>query len=603
MVLDRELRYVAANQAYLRVTGSALDELLGRSIFDVFAGAPGNAALLRASFERVLASREADAIAVTTDHVARAPGGRVWSARHVPLLDAAGEVELIVQEVEEITEARDRPIEPRDLRQMFAQAPGFMCFLRGPDHVFEIVNDAYLQLVGHRDVVGMTVADALSGSVEQGFVELLDRVFRTGEAGIGKHRLVQLQRAPEAELENCFIDFIYQPIRGSSNRIIGILVQGQDVTVQHDAAASVASVEAELRFIIESIPVQVWTAAADGQLDYVSDRVVAYFQTTAAEILGNGWLAVLHPDDVAVCVTKWTHSLTTGEPYEVEFRLRRGDGAYRWHLGRAAAHRGADGGVLRWFGTNTDVHDAKLAVAELRVRSEYEQRLIGIVSHDLRNPLNAVTLGAALLAARELDPVAVKIVVRMARSAERATRLISDLLDFARARIGTTIPINPRTANLREIVEQVVEEFQLGSLARSIRTGHVGDEDGRWDADRIAQVLSNLVGNAIQHAPTAAPIRIESRIEGDHAVFAVINDGPPIPSAELARLFEPFKRGRDAATTGGSLGLGLYIAREVVVAHGGTIEVMSDLIETRFTVRLPRFVVAAASANPQLAAP
>jgi sigma-B regulation protein RsbU (phosphoserine phosphatase) len=183
----------------------------------------------------------------------------------------------------------------------------------------------------------------------------------------------------------------------------------------------------------------------------------------------------------------------------------------------------------------------------------------------------------------------------MTRSAERATRLIGDLLDFAKARIGTTIPINPRPTNLREIVEPVVDELQMGSPSRTIRVGHVGDEDGRWDADRIAQVLSNLVGNALQHAPAGAPIRIESRIDGEKAVFAVINDGPPIPTTELSRLFEPFSRGRNAASAGGSLGLGLYIAREVVVAHGGTIDVASDVVETRFTVRLPRFVEVVAS--------
>jgi PAS domain S-box-containing protein len=302
VVLDRELRYVAANAAYLSKTGSTLDEIVGRSVFADLER--DRVELVRASLERVLSTRKPDGAS---------------TVRYVPLLDAAGDVELIVQE--------------------------------------------------SQDVRGEPVAFA-----------------RTDLDGA----------------------------------------------------------EAELRFIIESIPVQVWTATPDGQLDYVSDRVVTYFQTTAAEILGNGWLSVLHPDDAETCVKRWTHSLTTGEPYEVEFRLRRGDGEYRWHLGRAAAHRGPDGGVLRWFGTNTDVHDAKLAVAELRVRSEYEQRLIGIVSHDLRNPLNAIALGVSLLATSDLDDHAAKTLARVTRSADRATRLITDLLDFAKARIGTTIPINPR---------------------------------------------------------------------------------------------------------------------------------------------------------------
>lgn len=614
MVLDRELRFVAANPAYLRTTGSTIEQLVGNHVFDVFPDSPTdhNVALLKASFDRVLATRAVDEIAAITYRVARVPGGpleeRVWIARHIPLLDAAGEVELIVQETEEVARRAsdgfesprlvDRAarinIELRDLRQMFAQAPGFMCFTRGREHVFEIVNDAYLQLVGHRNIIGMPVATALPEVVDQGFVKLLDSVFTTGEPFVGKDLRAQLQVTPGAPLEDRYLDFIYQPIRGASNEVLGIFVQGQDVTARHHAAIATARAEAELRFLIELLPVQVWTADPQGQLDFVSQRVVAYFDQPAPDILGNGWLAVLHPDDVQPCVERWTHALTTGASYEVEFRLRRGDGEFRWHLGRADAHRGPDGRVLRWFGTNTDVHDAKVALAELRARSEYEQRLIGIVSHDLRNPLSAVALGTQLLATQQFDDKTTRIIARVTRAADRAIRLIADLLDFASARIGTTIPINPRPTNLREIVEHVVDELQMSSPARLIRVGHAGHEDGRWDADRIAQVLSNLVGNALQHAPPDAAIRIESRIDGDAAVLEVINAGPPIPTAELSHLFEPFKRGQQAGAASGSMGLGLYIAREVVVAHGGTIEVASDLIATRFTVRLPRFVAARA---------
>src|ERR1700761_4061537 len=184
MVLDRELRYVAANAAYLAVTATTREALLGSYVFDSFPDEPddpngANVALLRASFERVLVTGRGDEVAAITYRVQRAPGGpledRVWTARHTPLLDAAGAVEYIVQETTEITHlqvASSSPTEAtlidramraqvaatsldaqiKSLRQMFDQAPGFMCFLRGEHHVFEIVNRAYLQLVGHRDV-------------------------------------------------------------------------------------------------------------------------------------------------------------------------------------------------------------------------------------------------------------------------------------------------------------------------------------------------------------------------------------------------------------------------------------------------------------------
>lgn len=618
MILDRELRYVGANAAYMKVTGSTREHLIGSHVFESFPDDPddpnsANVALLRASFERVFATGAGEEIAAIIYHVARTPGGpleeRVWSARHTPILGEDGTVAFVVQETSDVTHLRaaaathsssiettvlDRAVRAaaaaslldvqlRDLRQMFAQAPGFMCFLRTRGHVFELTNAAYMQLIGHRDVIGMRVADALPEVVGQGFIDLLDRVFTTGEPFIGKSVGLKLQRTPGAHLEDRYLDFIYQPIRDLTGAVVGIFVQGQDVTPEHEA-------EARRKFLIESIPVQVWTSTREGQLDFVSERVVSYFQRTAEQMLGDGWLGVIHPEDVADCVARWTRSLTTGDPYEVEFRLRRADGMYRWHLARAHAERDTNGAIMRWLGTNTDIHEAKSAAAELRARAEYEQRLIGIVSHDLRNPLGSVSLAATLLSNMALPPAAEKTLTRLSRSADRATRLINDLLDFAKSRIGTTIPINRRPTNLREIIEQVVDEFQTVAPARIIRVGHSGAEDGSWDADRIAQVISNLVGNAIQHGTPTVPISVESRIEGDDAVLAVRNAGPPIPDGELEHLFEPFKRGSNASSATGSMGLGLYIAREVVVAHGGTIQVESLPGEgTCFTVRLPRF--------------
>jgi signal transduction histidine kinase len=252
---------------------------------------------------------------------------------------------------------------------------------------------------------------------------------------------------------------------------------------------------------------------------------------------------------------------------------------------------------MHWVGTNTDIHDAKSALAEITARSEYEQRLIGIVSHDLRNPFAAIGLGTHALAQQPLPPAAQRVVVRIARAADRATRLINDLLDFARARIGSRIPVNPQPTNLRELLEEVVDELQALAPGRLIRVVHRGGETGSWDADRLAQVISNLVGNAVQHGTPGRPIVVEADVTDDEAVLTVVNEGPGIPPAELAALFEPYRRGANAAGSRGSLGLGLYIAREVIAAHGGTIDVESiPDATTRFTVRLPRFVSLAPAA-------
>lgn len=174
------------------------------------------------------------------------------------------------------------------------------------------------------------------------------------------------------------VDYTSIPIK-EGRSILGVVVTFRDITEQQFAETQTARLkgerearaeaemarealrasEARYRFLSEAIPVQIWTAQADGTLDYVSQRVADYFGTTVEQVLGEGWQNVIHPDDLPGVVARWTSSLQSGTPYEVEFRLRDRDGVYRWHLGRALAQRGADGRIVQWFGTNTDIDDQK----------------------------------------------------------------------------------------------------------------------------------------------------------------------------------------------------------------------------------------------------
>lgn len=264
MVLDEELRYVAANQAYLAVTSSSLGELLGRRVFELFPNDPSdpnNASrqLLQRSLEKVLATGVRDEIAfipyrvpTPTDHEAM----RYWSATHSPLVDEHGKVRFVLQHTVDVTALHamqtSTSAHPRDhagvlqraeavqaesesLKILFAQAPGFMCVLEGRDHVFRLANDAYLRLVGNRDIVGKPLRVALPEVVAQGFVDLLDRVAATKEPYVGESISVMLQRDPELPIEERFVDFVYQPVVGADARTHSIFVQGHDVTERRTA--------------------------------------------------------------------------------------------------------------------------------------------------------------------------------------------------------------------------------------------------------------------------------------------------------------------------------------------------------------------------------
>jgi signal transduction histidine kinase len=231
----------------------------------------------------------------------------------------------------------------------------------------------------------------------------------------------------------------------------------------------------------------------------------------------------------------------------------------------------------------------KIAVGvELQATHDERERFVGIVGHDLRNPLGAIHMGASSLLRRDLDEGSTRIARRIVASAERMDRLIQQLLAFAQARHGEGLPIHRAVHDLGDIAAHVVEELEAAYPERSIELSTEGPVAGDWDGDRLAEVLSNLIGNAVQHG-AEAPVRVRVRGGEDGVVIEVHNDGPPIPPELMPRLFDPFRRGTtDVASRSRSVGLGLYISRELVRAHGGNIEVVSQRdTGTRFTVRLP----------------
>jgi signal transduction histidine kinase len=238
-----------------------------------------------------------------------------------------------------------------------------------------------------------------------------------------------------------------------------------------------------------------------------------------------------------------------------------------------------------------DVSSERRAEAELRQRADFERQLIGIVSHDLRNPLQAIQLSAATLLRRPgVDDRQAAVIHRISGTAERMTRMIRDLLDFTRARMGGGLALVRRPLDLHALARQVVDEVQLAHPGRAVQVQREGDAQGDWDEDRLAQLLGNLLNNALAYSPPGSPVRVSTRGLDGEVLLEVHNRGEPIAPEQLPRLFRPFERGEHQVTSAGrSIGLGLFIVDGIVRAHGGRIEVRSTASEgTTFTVRLPR---------------
>jgi signal transduction histidine kinase len=239
--------------------------------------------------------------------------------------------------------------------------------------------------------------------------------------------------------------------------------------------------------------------------------------------------------------------------------------------------------------------------AEHRRVLELQQQLLGIVGHDLRTPLNAIAGSAALLArAPDLPTSRLPAAQRILSSAGRMSRLVRDLLDFTRARVGGGLALSTERAHLGDLCRRISQEVLAAYPDRAIRFAEEGDLEGEWDPARLEQVFSNLVANAC-HYGGAAPVLVRVTGTRGTVVVQVHNEGPPIPSDVLPHIFEPFRRGPSDRASGDGLGLGLYIVRTLVEAHRGTIEVVTGSDGTTFQVSLPRGRGARASRHASMA--
>jgi hypothetical protein len=232
------------------------------------------------------------------------------------------------------------------------------------------------------------------------------------------------------------------------------------------------------------------------------------------------------------------------------------------------------------------------SVAFFSAQIENERNLfLGMLGHDMRSPLQVIQLTATYLSQLDVGADVATCAARLSKSARSLKALLDDLLDFNRTKLGLGITITPAAVDLAEAFSAELEQLRVANPGRSIGLEVAGDVSGVWDINRLNQLLGNVVVNALKYGASSSPVRIVLNGLAVEVTFSVHNQGPKIAQSVLAQIFEPLKRGIDhqlVAGSDGSMGLGLYIAREIAIAHHGDISAKSDENETVFTVRLPR---------------
>jgi len=391
-----------ANIAYLESTNSDRDTLLDKPVFGAFPANPTdeeskNIERTIFSFEEAIRTKESHTMYnYRYDIPIRGTNQfeeRYWTTTNTPVLDEAGKVKFLIHtplNVTEVYKLEEREklsiealkIQRKLLYSLFMQAPVGIGIFKGPDYVVDLINPPLEKIYGKtfEEIKGLPIDDALPSSKGQGFEKLREQVRIAGVALSGKETPVSLVR--NGTLETLYIDFVYEPFREDDGTISGVIVIATEVTDQVKGKLKQEESEAQFRFMAESMPQQVWTADAEGALDYVNERTQQYFGRSANEIIGAGWQEFIHPDDLSGCLKNWMEALATKELYQVEFRLRRADNQYRWHLARALPFKNKDT-VVKWLGTNTDIEEHKKI-------EQQKDEFISIASHELKTPLTSL---------------------------------------------------------------------------------------------------------------------------------------------------------------------------------------------------------------------
>jgi sigma-B regulation protein RsbU (phosphoserine phosphatase) len=383
------------------------------------------------------------------------------------------------------------------------------------------------------------------------------------------------------------------PERDEQGRVVSVLTIARDVTAQVRAEQAMRESEERLRLAIEAGDVGTWDhipLTGEIRCDLRARRLFGLSpdRAVSVELL----YQTLHPEDrerVRVEVDAAIAGYQDGV-YQTEYRtIGLEDGVERWVAAHGRVLFDAEGRAVRFLGTLRDISERRRQEDEARRLQEFQQKLVGIVGHDLRNPLGAIQVSAALLEQQLSEPALMRKVQVITSATIRAARIIRDLLDLTKARLGGGIPVQPQPCDLHEVIRKVVEEHQAAHPTRTIHLRLKGTAEGLWDAERLGQVVANLLSNALSYSPPETPVEVETEPSGESLLVRIHNQGAPIPEELRARLFEPFKHTpRERGARRGGLGLGLYITERIVTAHGGRIRVTSSEPEgTTFCVHLP----------------
>ena len=515
-------------------------------------------------------------------------GHGVWLALQISRVDEG--LAIAWRDVTEQVVARKKVEESEArFRNMADHAP-VMLWVTDPSGSCVYLNRQWFEYTGHPR--NAALGEGWMGALHPDDVERVRANFRAANEMQVPFRSEYRLRQWDGEYR-WFIDSA-MPRFDSTGEFAGYIGSVIDIEDRRRAEQALRESERQFRAVVENIPGLAWSALPDGYLDYFNRRWAEYTGRPPESMEGWGWQAVHDPAVLPRVIERWTHSLATGDAFEMEFPLRGGDGVFRWFLGRVQPLRDSEGRIIRWFGVATNVDEQQRQAAALRDALAARDTFLSVASHELRTPLTPLSLKLEMLAreARALlpSPFAQRVIGytdATRRQVARLSSLVSDLLDVSRIAAGRfTVEHEPvdLAAVVREVVARVEPQAQRAGSRLTLEVPeHL---EAVSDRLRFDQVVTNLVDNAIKYGD-GKPIHVRLSSEPGWAVLRVVDEGIGIDPAKLDIIFGRYERAVSERHYGG-LGLGLYISRSVVEAMGGNVLASSERgAGATFEVRLP----------------
>lgn len=443
---------------------------------------------------------------------------------------------------------------------------------KGPDLIIDIANNSMLRTWGKNEkVIGMKLEEALPELEGQPFLDILKDIFKTGKTYSATEDEVVLER--NGQLYTSYYNFSYKPLFNEQGEVYAILNFATDVTEMVLTKKQLKLNEEKYKNLADSLPIIVWTADKDGNIDYYNKQWYDYTGFTSIDSRESATEKIIHPDDQKRSKEIWMTSKANKTNYEIEyqFRDRTTEDAYRWFLGRAIPIKNEKDDVIQWIGTCTDIN-------EFKQFQQQKDNFLGIASHELKTPLTSLKLYSQFLEKnlrKQEDDKNADVAKKMDEQINKLTSLVNDLLDVTKIQNGKIL-LNKSDFDFDDLVEEIVAEQQMITshkiLVESEKIGNIYS-----DRHRISQVMSNLIGNAIKYSPDANRIHITTKVTDDDCVLFTVRDfGIGIPADKTEKVFEQYYRvsGSKEHTFPG-LGLGLYISSEIIKRSGGKIFVNS----------------------------